>query len=89
VWSPDLRAQLAQSSGDNKVRLACAILPDKALSKNLIDMLEDVSLHWRVRINAAVGLRDFQDEMSERALLKAVEHDGNYLVRYNASDSLV
>ena len=89
---PDLRAQLAQSSGDDKVRLARAInaiSPDESLSKNLIDVLEDGSLHWGVRISAAVGLRDFQDEMSERALLETVERDSNYLVRYNASDSLV
>ena len=88
----DLRAQLAQSSGESKVRVACAInkiSPDESLSKDLVDVLEDSSLFWGPRMSAAIGLCDFRDEMSERALLKAVEHDGDYLVRYHASNTLI
>jgi hypothetical protein len=88
---PELRAQLAQSSGDDKVRVARAInavSQDDSLSKELVDVLESGSF-WGVRIEAAIGLREFGDEVSERALRKAVEHDGTYLVRYHASESLL
>lgn len=89
---PELQAQLAQSSGDSQVcvaRAINAISPDESLSKELVEVLEDGSLHWGVRIDAAIGLREFGDEISERALRQAVEHDGKYLVRYHASESLL
>lgn len=87
-----LRAQLAQSSGESKVRVARAInaiQPDESLSTELIEVLEDGSLHWGIRIDAAIGLREFGNDISERALLRVVEHDGKYLVRYHASESLL
>jgi hypothetical protein len=88
----EMRTQLPQSSGENKVRLARAIhalLPDESLAKELIEVLQNGSLHWGDQMNAAIGLRDFGDSESELALLCAIAHNGNFLVRYHANQSLL
>jgi hypothetical protein len=40
-------------------------------------------------MHAAISLREFSNEASERALLDAVEHEVTYLVRYHAFQSLM
>jgi hypothetical protein len=88
----EMRVQLRQSSGENKVRLALAIhalSPDESLANELIEVLENASLHRSTQTSAAIGLRNFGDSASERALLDAIEHNGNFLVRYHASESLL
>jgi HEAT repeat protein len=88
----DLRAQLAQSKGEDRVRVASAIhalSPDESLANELIEVLKNQSLHWGNRMRAAIGLRQFGDSESESALLDAIEHDGDFLVRNHASESLL
>jgi hypothetical protein len=86
-----LRQALANSKGEDKVGFALAIHqqePDEALAENLIDVLKNGS-YWGVKMHAAIGLRHFSSEASERALLDAVEHDDAYLDRYHAYGSLL
>ncbi len=45
--------------------------------------------YWGEKMPAAIGLLHFSGEASERALLEAVEHEGAFLVRYHAVNSLV
>jgi hypothetical protein len=40
-------------------------------------------------MNAAIGLHNFGDSESELALLVALAHNGNFLVRYHANQSLL
>lgn len=87
-----LRAQLEHSTGSNKVRVARAVhalSPDESLAHQLIPVLEDGALHWGEQMSAAIGLRDFADAASERALLGAVARNGSFLVRYHAAESLL
>lgn len=86
-----MRAQLARACGTSRVRLARAIhalSPDPALAAELVGVLRSPD-HWSVRIDAAIGLRDFGGEGDERALLDAVAGDPEYLVRYHAAESLL
>jgi hypothetical protein len=57
--------------------------PDETLAEILIDVLK-IGWHLSIRMDAAIGLRGFCSEESERALLGAIEHDVAYLVRCNA-----
>jgi len=88
----EMRAELRESSGASRVRIARAIhalSPDESLANELVEVLEDPSLFWSQQMNAAIGLRDFGDPGSERALLDAIQHNVDYLVRYHASESLL
>jgi hypothetical protein len=87
----EMRAQLRQSTGESKVNFALAInglSPDDSLASELIEVLNSPSDQF-VQMSAAIGLRQFSDSVSERALLDAVEQNGRYLVRYHASESLL
>jgi hypothetical protein len=92
---PELRSALYSASGDTKVKIARAINDlageddSSEMSKELISVLESPDLHWGVRLNAAMGLRDFKDEKSEEALLRAVEMDPDFLVRHHSVSSLL
>jgi len=86
-----MRAKLADAQGTEKVRLALAmheLQPDPVLAEHLVDVLRG-PLHWAHRIDAAMGLRRFSGAADEAALLRAVEEDPDYLVRYHACDSLL
>ena len=88
----EMRAKLRESRGASRVRIARAIhalSPDESLANELVEVLEDPSLFWSEQMNAAIGLRDFGDLGSERALLDAIKHNNEYLVRYHASESLL
>lgn len=91
----DIRAALSKASGEDRVRFAQSIhdlVPEDAaqgtMAKYLIEVLEKSAGHWGPRINAAMGLREYKDAASEQALLKAVENDPEYLVRYHCCGSL-
>jgi HEAT repeat protein len=93
---PDIRTALTTASGDHKVRFASAIhdlspedSSSNSISRELIEVLEKTDSPWSTRITAAIGLKDFGDAASEQALLKAVENDKDYLVRYHSCDSLL
>jgi hypothetical protein len=47
------------------------------------------SIDGKARMEAALGLRNFSGEASERALLDAVEHDPAYHVRYHSYYGLI
>jgi len=91
----DLRTALATASGENKVSIAQAINylsreeDSSTMAKELIFVLEAQHLHWRAKINAAMGMRSFKDKESEEALLRAVEGEDTYLVRYHSCESLL
>lgn len=86
-----LRALLARSRGEDRVRVALAIHrlgSEPSLAAHLVDVLRG-PLHWGERMAAAIGLRHFDGRNDELALLDAVEHDAEYLVRYHAAESLL
>lgn len=86
-----MRQVLEKSVGIDRVRTALAIhdlAPDPSLAKYLMEVLV-APLHWSHRIDAAIGLRHFSGAEDERALLEAVEHDPEYLVRNHAASSLL
>jgi hypothetical protein len=90
-----LRGALPTATEDNKIRTAQAINAlsggedSSVMAKELVSVLEDQNLHWGTKMNAAIGLRDFDDRESEEALLRAVEAENDYLVKYHASSSLL
>jgi hypothetical protein len=92
---PDLQTALPFASEDNKVSIAQAINKlsseenPSPMAKELISVLQAEDLHWGPKINAAMGLKDYADKESEEALLKAVEGQDNYLVKYHSSQSLL
>ena len=92
---PDLRTALSTASGNNKVSIALAINHlsreegSSTMAKELISVLEEQDLHWGTRLKAAMGLRAFKDKESEEALLRAVEGQDDYLVRFHSCESLL
>ncbi|HEY8374870.1 MAG TPA: hypothetical protein VIK91_00220 [Nannocystis sp.] len=72
-------------------RLLHRIRPEPELAEHLIAVLRDPwsEAHpWPARAEAAVGLREFDGDEVEAALLNAVA-DPHYLVRYHACESLL
>ncbi len=57
-------------------------------SSKIIAGVLDSTVGWTTRINAALGLRNFDDNLSFEALMKAVRSDKDRLVRYNAVRSI-
>jgi HEAT repeat protein len=92
---PDLRTALSTASGEDKVSIAGAINQlsreedSSHMAKELVSVLEAQALHWGTKINAAMGLRAFKDKESEEALLRAVEEQDQYLVKYHSCGSLL
>jgi hypothetical protein len=92
---PDLHAALQTAVGDNRIGIAQAINrlsgceEVAGMARQLIAVLEAQNQHWSTRMEAAVGLRDYEDEESETALLAAIERDEAFLVRLHSSDSLL
>jgi HEAT repeat protein len=93
---PHLRAALPATAGTAKVSVANAISSlsrqedSSAMAKEMISVLEAPGVHWGVTMKAAIGLREFNDQESEDALLRAVESkDNDYLVKYHACESLL
>jgi len=86
-----IRAQIASSRGSEKVRLALSahrLARDESLAEHLIDVMRSGG-SWSDRIDAAIGLRHFEREGSEQALLETIETDSEYLVRYHACESVL
>lgn len=89
--SDEVRALLHRVSGGARVRVALALFrlaADAAMAAEISAVLARMALHWGERIDAAMALRHFADDESERALLAAIDDD-EYLVRYHACDSLL
>jgi hypothetical protein len=94
---PKIRNKFSESTDLAKVASTLAIhelVPDEALAGNLIDVLKnplssEIDATSMARMKAAIGLRNFSGEASERALLDAVEHDPAYLVRYHSYYGLI
>ena len=92
---PYLRTALPNASEDSKVKIALAIKQlhgeddPSTPAANLISVLDNRNTHWGPRINAAMGLRQFKSLESEEALLRAVELEDEYLVRYHSCESLL
>lgn len=87
----DVRALLPRVSGGARVRVALALFrlaADPAMAAEIGAVLAPSALPWGERIDAAIALRDFTDDASERALLAAIDDD-EYLVRYHACNSLL
>ncbi|KAF4633468.1 hypothetical protein G7Y89_g4640 [Cudoniella acicularis] len=89
---PELRAQLPEATGENKVRLAAAIYalepePEQSLASHLIDVLQHGE-HQHERMNAAIELRKFEGPEVEKALRDAKEGSADFLVKYHAGGSL-
>ncbi len=91
---PSLRAALADNaSADSRIKIALAInklstqQDDEA--HQLISVLDTQGIHWGPKIDAARGLRQFKSQETEDALLRAVERDDEYLVKYHSCESLL
>lgn len=93
----EIRAAMDKYGGANKVSFAQAVRDlspkdrraEVALSKKLVEVLESPYECFGPRVRAAIALKEVGDAQSERALLKAIEHDEGYLVRYHASEALL
>jgi len=84
-----LRALLPDTRGRGRVKVALAIhdiAPDPDLASPIIEVLDTHPL-WGDRIAAAIALRRFPADRADDALLHAVAHDADYLVRYHAAES--
>lgn len=84
-------ASLSDADSAAVVRTALAahaLRAAPALASHLVRVLESRE-PWSVRIDAAIGLRHFNGDDDERALLDRVAHDAEYLVRYHACESLL
>jgi hypothetical protein len=92
---PKIRNMFSESTDREKVVSTLAIhelVPSEALAEDLIDVLKSrqpSSIDGEARMEAALGLRNFSGEASERALLDAVEHDPAYHVRYHSYYGLI
>lgn len=87
----EMRVQLRQSTSYSRIYFALAInslSPDASLANELVEELKSPSF-WGVNMDAAIGLRQFSDSASERALLDTIEQTDVYLVRYHALHSLL
>jgi hypothetical protein len=89
----EMQAQLRLSSSYNRICLAL-VINDHALNESLAGELGEMlknqgRINWGTRMDAAIGHCKFRDLASERALLDAIEHDGEYLIRFHSSQSLL
>jgi hypothetical protein len=72
-------------------RILHGIEPDPTLADHLVAVLGAAwskEQYWSPRVDAAIGLREFDGPAVEAALLAAVA-DPSYFVRYHASESLL
>lgn len=93
-----MRARLAAGdpflSPTARVRIAAilhGVEPDPRLAEHLVAVLRTTwskGQHWSPRVDAAIGLREFDGPDDEAALLDALA-DPNYFVRYHACESLL